>query len=250
MAGPRTSGMSGAAPPHEPRLARMAAQIADASRSRMLAYLLDGEQASAGELARAASVSAATASAHLAQLLDAGLLVCQAHGRHRYYRLADGEVAQALTALALVAERSSHARSWASPQRQRLQHARCCYGHLAGHLGVRLLQALLARDWLHDEGGSFALTEAGEQGLSELGLDPAVWQSPGRSRLAYPCLDWSERRDHLAGRLGRALLEHALAQSWLRRHAGERALQVTPKGQLALASLLGSSLPPSIDSAR
>jgi DNA-binding transcriptional ArsR family regulator len=235
------------AAPHEPRLARVAAMIADASRSRMLAYLLDGSFASAGELARAASVSAATASAHLAQLLDGGLLVCEPRGRHRYYRLADGEVAQALSALALVAERGSHARAWASPERQRLRHARCCYGHLAGELGVRLMQALQQRGWLvadrdadaGGETGALALTEAGRQGLAVLGLDPALWQgSSPHQRLAYGCLDWSERRDHLAGRLGRALLSHALEQGWLRRHAGERALQLTPRGRQALAALL------------
>ncbi|MFT3820308.1 MAG: helix-turn-helix transcriptional regulator [Rubrivivax sp.] len=223
--------------------------IADASRSRMLAYLLDGSFASAGELARAASVSAATASSHLAQLLDGGLLVCEPRGRHRYYRLADGEVAQALSALALVAERGSHARAWASPERQRLRHARCCYGHLAGELGVQLMQALRQRGWLvadpmddtdggDGETGALALTDAGRQGLAALGLDPALWQGAPRQRLAYGCLDWSERRDHLAGRLGRALLSHALDQGWLRRHAGERALQLTPRGRQALAALL------------
>ncbi len=247
------TGRRPAAAPHEPRLARVAALIADASRSRMLAYLLDGSFASAGELARAASVSAATASSHLALLLDGGLLVCEPRGRHRYYRLADGEVAQALSALALVAERGSHARAWASPERQRLRHARCCYGHLAGELGVRLMQALQQRGWLvaghraadaeadaDGDSGALLLTEAGRQGLAALGLDPALWQRPSsaRQRLAYGCLDWSERRDHLAGRLGRALLTHALQQGWLRRHAGERALQLTPLGRRALAALL------------
>jgi DNA-binding transcriptional ArsR family regulator len=212
--------------------------IADASRSRMLAYLLDGEFASAGELARAASVSAATASAHLAQLLDGGLLVCEPRGRHRYYRLADGEVAQALSALALVAERGAHARAWASPQRQRLQAARCCYGHLAGALGVQLMQGLLTQRWLQPAGAEFVLTKLGQQGLAALGLPPTDWQGPSRSRLAYGCLDWSERRDHLAGRLARALLSHALAQGWLRRLDGERALVLTPTGRRRLAPLI------------
>jgi DNA-binding transcriptional ArsR family regulator len=221
-------------------LARVAAQIADASRSRMLSYLLDGEHASASELARAAGVSAATASGHLAQLLDAGFLVCEPRGRHRYYRLADGEIAQALTALALVAERGSHARSWASPQRQRLRQARCCWGHLAGALGVQLLQAMLQQGWLQADGDDFRVTDGGRSGLAALGMAPDVWQGPtsSRGRLAYACLDWSERRDHLAGRLGRALLQHALDQGWLRRHAGERALDLTPRGRSALAGLL------------
>lgn len=237
------AGRKASVTPNEPRLARVAAQIADASRSRMLAYLLDGERASAGELARAAGVSAATASAHLAQLLDGGLLVCEPRGRHRYYRLADGEVAQALTALALVAERSAHRQAWASPQRQRLRHARCCYGHLAGALGVQLHDALLQRGWLCVEETGYVLSDDGRTGLLALGLPAATWQlparSPSRARLAYPCLDWSERRDHLAGRLARALLEHFVERHWLRRQPGERALQVTAAGQQALARLLG-----------
>lgn len=237
MAEPRVARRASAAP-HEPRLARVAAMMADASRSRMLAYLLDGAFASAGELARAASVSAATASAHLAQLLDGGLLVCEPRGRHRYYRLADAEVAQALSALALLAERGTHARSWASPERRRLAHARCCYGHLAGQLGVQLMQGLLQQGWLRPDGADFVVTDAGQRGLAALGLPPQAWQGPSRSRLAYGCLDWSERRDHLAGRLGRALLDHALAQDWLRRRNAERALDLTPTGRRALAALL------------
>ena len=105
--------------PHEPRLARVAALVADPSRARMLAFLLSGEYASAGELARTASVGAATASAHLVKLVDAGLLVCEPRGRHRYFRIADADVAHALEALAMVAERSSHDRTWSAPARLR-----------------------------------------------------------------------------------------------------------------------------------
>jgi DNA-binding transcriptional ArsR family regulator len=108
------------ATPHEPRLARVAAMIADPARSRMLAYLLDGQYASAGELATAAGVQPSTASAHLEKLTRADLVVCEPRGRHRYFKLADGEVAHALQALALVAERGAHDRAWAHPERQRL----------------------------------------------------------------------------------------------------------------------------------
>lgn len=114
--------------PHEPRLARAAALVADPARSRMLAYLLSGEYASAGELAKAASVTAATASGHLRRLLDARFVVCEPRGRHRYFRLADAEVAHALEALALVAERDEHDRGWAHPERQRLRQARAATG--------------------------------------------------------------------------------------------------------------------------
>lgn len=234
-----TAAAKPSATPHEPRLASVAAQIADPSRARMLAYLLDGDYASASELAAAASVTAATASGHLARLLDAGFVVCEPRGRHRYYRLADGEVAQALSALALVAERGTHERAWSSPPRQRLRHARCCYGHLAGRLGVALLRTLLLQRWLEPDGDTLRLTDAGRRGLSAIGFDADAVPHGGAARLAYRCLDWSERRDHLAGRLGAALLEHFTREHWLRRRPGERALEVTPAGRRALAPLLG-----------
>jgi DNA-binding transcriptional ArsR family regulator len=236
--------------PHEPRLARVAALVADATRARMLCFLLTGEYASAGELARAGSVSAATASGHLAKLVDAGLLASEARGRHRYFRLADADVAHALEALAMVAERSSHDRTWAAPARARLREARCCYGHLAGRRGVALLQQMLARGWLVAADDGYALTPAGAHGLDALGFDGPAWLARTTTarktadadaalrRLAYPCLDWSERRDHLAGKLASALLAHFVERGWLRREAGERALALTPPGQLALGELL------------
>lgn len=227
---------------HEPRLARLAALVADASRARMLCFLLGGEYASAGELAQAAGVSAATASSHLAQLLDAGLLACEPRGRHRYYRLADGDVAHALEALAMVAERDSHARSWASPARMRLRHARCCYGHLAGRVGVGLLQTMRERQWLDLTGvNTYEVTDRGAEALSTLGLDGADWQrrSKASARVAYGCLDWSERRDHLAGKLASSWLQHGLTQEWLRPRASERrVLRLTPKGREVLAAWL------------
>ena len=228
------------ATPHEPRFNRVAALIADASRSRMLAYLLAGDCASAGELARAASVSAATASGHLSRLLDEGFVDCEQRGRHRYYRLADGEIAQALSALAMVAERGTHESAWARPERRRLRHARSCYGHLAGELGVTLLQTMLQRDWLRQQGNGFALTETGTKGLQDLGVDDEVLAraTRGGRPMAYGCLDWSERRDHLAGHLASTLLQHFTAQHWLKREPGERALAMTPKGKQMLGSLL------------
>jgi DNA-binding transcriptional ArsR family regulator len=237
-------------PTPEPRLARIAALMADASRARMLSYLLGGEFASAGELAACAAVSPATASAHLARLLDAGLLACESRGRHRYYRLADAEIAHALEALALVAERGAHARAWAAPAQARLREARTCYGHLAGRAGVALLDYLREERWLADiagDGGpAFALSDAGAEGLGRWGLEGESWRlrlaARGSRRQAYPCLDWSERRDHLAGPLASALLAQFIARGWLRRQPGERALLVTPTGRRSLRWLPGGSL--------
>jgi len=228
---------------HEPRLARVAAMVAEPARSRILAFLLDGEYASASELARAGGVQPSTASVHLAQLVDAGLVACEPRGRHRYFRLADGEVAQMLTALALVAERRTHERAWQHPQRAPLREARCCYGHLAGRLGVALFDRLREGGCLCEGEHGFELTDVGCAWLRDLGMEPP--RAIASQRLAYGCLDWSERRDHLAGSLPRALFEAFVDRGWLRRAAspaargGHRVVQVTPSGRRHLLPLLG-----------
>ncbi|MFT3666698.1 ArsR/SmtB family transcription factor [Piscinibacter sp.] len=226
---------------HEPRLARSAAMVADAARSRMLSRLLSGEAATAGELAAAASVTPATASGHLAQLLDAGFVICEPRGRHRYYRLASPTVAHALEALALVAEAGERDAAWQRPERARLREARCCYGHLAGRLGVRLFDALRERGGLLVAAEGFALSDAGRAWLgSGLGFAPAA--PNGRRRYAYACMDWSQRRDHLAGQLADELLAHCLARGWLTRGEG-RALALTPRGHAELLPALGPTAP-------
>ncbi len=223
--------------PHEPRLARVAAIVADPARSRMLAYLLSGEYASASELAKVASVAPATASGHLGKLLDARFVVCEPRGRHRYYRLADAEVAHALEALALVAERDLHDRAWVHPERKRLRLARCCYGHLAGQLAVTVFEALQRGERLKPTPSGYELTDAGRQWLNELGMTPG---SPnGRRRYAYRCLDWSERRDHMAGQLADEIYQHFNRAGWLRRGIG-RAVVVTVTGETELLPRLNA----------
>jgi DNA-binding transcriptional ArsR family regulator len=223
--------------PHEPRLARVAAIVADPARSRMLAYLLSGEYASASELAKIASVTPATASGHLGKLLDAQFVLCEPRGRHRYYRLADAEVAHALEALALVAERGEHDRAWDHPERKRLRFARCCYGHLAGQLAVTVFDALQREDRLTSTSDGYELTDAGRQWLQELGMSPGA--PSGRRRFAYRCLDWSERRDHLAGQLADEIYQHLTQAGWLRRTAG-RAVEITLTGQRDLLPRLNA----------
>ncbi len=186
-------------------------------------------------LAAAASVTPATASGHLAKLLDAGLLICESRGRHRYYKLANQEVAHALEALAVVAERSSHERLWEHPARQRLRFARCCYGHLAGELGVKLLTALHAQGGLVTSQQGFDLTRDGVAWLAHMDLEPKA--PTGTRRYAYPCLDWSERRDHLAGQLADEMLAHFIHKGWVRRADG-RALELTPLGTQVLMPML------------
>jgi DNA-binding transcriptional ArsR family regulator len=219
------------ATPHEPRLARVAAMVADPARSRMLSHLLSGDFATAGELARAATVTAATASGHLARLVDARFVVCEPRGRHRYFRLAGPEVAHALEALALVAEQGERDEAWSRPARRALREARCCYGHLAGRLGVQLFESLLAGEGLQAAPEGYALTDRGRAWLAGLGLEPAA--PSGRRRFAYACMDWSERRDHLAGQLADELFRHCVDRGWLRRGAG-REVELTPVGHRQL----------------
>ena len=220
---------------HEPRLARIAAAVADPTRSRMLCLLLSGEAATAGELASQAGVAPSTTSDHLRQLLDAGLVTGEARGRHRYFRLAGADVAHALEALALVAERGAREAAWEHPGRRGLRQARCCYGHLAGQLGVRLFETLLARERLRATADGYALTDAGHGWLASIGMTPPMPHP--RRRFAYACMDWSERRDHLAGQLATELLGHFVGKGWLRRRP-DRVVEVTPPGARELLSTI------------
>ena len=232
----------------EPRFAKIAAMIGDPTRARMLSALLGGGYIAAGELARAAGVTAQTASTHIARLVDSELVVARSQGRHRYFRLADADVAHALEALSLVAERNAAAGKWEQGAYKPLKAARTCYGHLAGELGVRLFEGLLARGTLVPHDGHLALTDAGREQLGALGLSLPAGASGTARRVAYPCLDWSERRDHLAGSLAVALLEQGLAQGWLLRSKDSRALTLTRSGELAWAPWLDQKSMRSVDS--
>ena len=231
----------------EPRLARVAAAIADPTRARVLARLLDGRLHTAGELATHAGVGAATMSAHLKLLVDEGLARVRPQGRHRYFGLADGDVAHALEALLRVADGreagpAADLARWQRPAMRGLRHARSCYGHLAGELGVRWREGLLAQGWVVAQAqGGYAVTASGREALAAL-MPPGV--EAGR-RVLYDCVDWSERRDHFAGPLAVAWLEAMLARGWLRRAEGSRELALTPPGQLALVDgLLGGLVAP------
>lgn len=224
----------------EPRFARIAAMIGDPTRARMLAALMGGQFLAAGELAAAAGVTAQTASTHIAKLLESDLVVLRTQGRHRYFRLADGEVAHALETLALVAERSGGFAKWEHGAYKPLKAARTCYNHLAGELGVALFDGWRARGTLAPADGCYALTAEGRAELQAIGL-VLPDRPPAARRFAYPCLDWSERRDHLAGSFASAFLDHCLARGWLRRTPGSRAVALTHAGRSALAPWLAAS---------
>lgn len=227
---------------HEPRFARIAAMIGDPTRARMLAALLDGTLMTAGEIARSADVTPQTASAHLAKLLDAELVAVRTQGRHRYFRLADGDVAHAIEALAVVADKDSgvelRRRRWSRDAMKPLRHARTCYGHLAGVLGVRLHDGLIERRMVVLQDDRYEVDDAAMTRIAALGFDAATVPSPARG-VVYPCVDWSERRDHFAGPLAVALLEHFVARRWLTRSNDSRALVIGPVADRPFSELLG-----------
>lgn len=215
---------------HGPEIARLAALIGDPARANMLTAVMDGGALTASELALEAGVTKQTASAHLAKLSEAGLLATAAQGRHRYYRLAGRDVADLLEGLMAFAAGHGPTRTRPGPKEPALRHARVCYDHLAGDLGVLLCDTLIARGWLADARGAVSLSRRGEERLGGLGLDLAALAQLKRP-LCRLCLDWSERRHHLAGALGTAILDHIYAAGWARRARGSRAVEFTPVGE-------------------
>ena len=210
-------------------MARVAALVGDPARANILASLMDGLAHTPTELALDAGISTATASGHLAQLLDGRLVAVTAQGRHRYYRLASEEIARMLEGIMAVGA-EPEARRRATPHvPAELREARSCYDHLAGRLGVAVADGLVMQGGLVLESEAAAVTESGMRLLRDLGINLA--QAPGSRRmLCRPCLDWSERCPHLAGRLGAALFEHFLSERWVERVATSRAIRVTAAG--------------------
>lgn len=237
--------MAASKEPGAPRLAALASLIADETRAACLLALLDGRAWTAGELARHAGVAASTASEHLGKLVAGGLLAEERQGRHRYLRLADARAAQLLEGLAGYAvpdggERPPTLR--AASARTAMARGRTCYDHLAGRLGITVTDAMIERGLLRAEvdSSTFALTDAGHGWFRALGapLEPGP-----RRPLARGCLDWTERRLHLAGRAGAALCAHAFAAGWVERIGSERAVRVTGAGERALRAELGVAAP-------
>jgi DNA-binding transcriptional ArsR family regulator len=215
--------------------AQIAACIAEPVRARMLYCLLDGRARTGTELGLIGAVSPSTASVHLARLTRHGLLSVHAQGRHRYYRLADAQVASALEALSVVAGR--HA-GFTPATPVNLRAARTCYDHMAGAVAVELHDRLLGLGWLQTVAGTdaYRVSPLGTKELLRFDIDTRALNGM-RRRLAYACLDWSERKPHIGGALGAALLQLALARKWVIRHHDERRLTVTPRWRSALQTL-------------
>lgn len=210
--------------------AAIAALAGDPARACMLQALMDGRALTAAELAHAAGITAQTASGHLSRMVAAGLLRVEPQGRHRYHRLASPAVARMMESIMQVASaRVPTPRPVRTGPRDRaLAQARTCYDHLAGRLGVALADAMVAGGHVELADDAGLITAQGRDFLSNLGL-PLPGTGTTRA-FCRPCLDWSERRPHLAGALGRALCTHAFDQGWIRRVDGTRAVSVTPMG--------------------
>ena len=215
------------------QIALIASLIGDKARSAILVALLSGRALTAGELAREADISPQTASSHLNKLVAGGLVTVAAQGRHRYYQLSNSEVVHALEALALIAPRADK-----HPQKplDDIRYARSCYDHLAGKIGVLLTQALLKQKYITLVDKDYVITSPGKKFFATFGINTTQLTNT-RRRLAYPCLDWSERVHHLAGALGAALLQSIIEKRWGIRSKKSRALHLTPLGQHKLNSV-------------
>ncbi len=215
-----------------PDIARAAALIGDPARANILTALLSGKALTPSELAREAGVTAQTASSHLAKLESGGLTVTRRQGRHRYVTLASEEVVAVLEILTSLAARNGHLRTRTGPRDPDMRAARVCYNHLAGARAVQLYGHLCASGALTVTQAGITLTDSGAAAMDAFGIDLAALAGK-RSPLCRECLDWSERRSHLGGSLGRALLTRMEDLGWLARVPGSRTVTFTPRGQRA-----------------
>ncbi len=219
----------------------VAALVGDPARANMLTALLSGRALTATELAQEAGVTPQTASSHLAKLEGGGLIEPEKQGRHRYYRLADPDVADVLEKLAGLAARAGHMRVRTGPKEPELRRARICYDHLAGDLGVQMLDSMTRQKLVRRRKQEIVLTEDGEHFLAQhLRISPEMLAHPRRP-VCKACLDWSARRHHLAGTLGAALMKRFTELKWAARDAtpGSRVVNFSRAGEKHFAALFG-----------
>lgn len=220
-----------------PDFSSLAALVGDPARANILVALMSGMALTAGELAREAGITPQTTSAHLTKLVEARLILVEVQGRHRYFRLAGQDVAIALEGLMVLAARTGQLRTRPGPRDAALRAARVCYDHLAGTKGVRLYEDLMSLGALVATSGGLGLSAAGRARFLAEGIDLAALE--GRSRpLCRACLDWSERRDHLAGALGAAILGLILDRGWARRDTQSRAILFSREGERRFGAFL------------
>jgi len=228
--------------------AEIAALAGDPGRAGMLHALMDGRALTASELARVAGIAPQTASGHLGRMTAVGLISVERQGRHRYHRLATPAVAHMLESIMQVASdlEPPGRRLTVGPRDAALRHARTCYDHLAGRLGVAIADALVAHGHAEFADGGGIITDSGVKFLADIGVGVRALECSRFSKrkrvLCRPCLDWSERRPHLAGAIGAAICSHSLARGWISRIPGTRAVTITPPGALVFREKFGAAL--------
>jgi len=215
-----------------PNIAKIGALLGDNARARMLSCLMHGKALTASELAMEAGITAQTATTHLARLKDGGLLTLRKQGRHKYFSLANEDVATLLETLMGLSAGNEALKTLTGPNDTAMRHARVCYNHLAGSKGIQLFDSLLAGKYIQPKNGNLFLSKSGECFIQNFGIDLEQLQK-SRSPLCRECLDWSERRSHLAGSLGRALLTQFENLKWVRRDPKSRIIKFTAKGERA-----------------
>ena len=225
-----------------PDITNVAALVGDPARANMLSALMSGLALTAGELAREAHVTAQTASAHLAKLRDANLVTMVVQGRHRYFRLAGSDVAAALEGLMDLAARTGKPRTRPGPRDVAMRAARICYDHLAGTAGVRLFDALITQSTVVVSAEGLSLSSAGRARFVAEGVDLEAMQANNKA-LCRTCLDWSERRAHLAGPLAKALLDLFFARGWAHRETSSRVIRFSKTGQAAFEAFIVTPTP-------
>lgn len=217
----------------EDQFVKTATLIGDATRASILWNLLDGRAFTATELAVAVGTSAQNISMHLGKLLDANLICVEKQGRHKYYRFSNKEVAYAVEAMANLIPKPKVAVKMKSEEYPPIKYCRTCYDHLAGKIGVALADSLLEQKIIIEKNGIFEISIDGEKWFSDFGINLENAQKQKRFFLK-PCLDWSERRNHIAGSIGSLLLNKMISEDWLRKTKDSRAITITGKGEKEL----------------
>jgi DNA-binding transcriptional ArsR family regulator len=222
-----------------PDIAHVAALIGDPARANMLTALMSGKALTVSELAEESGVTIQTASSHLSKLDDGGLLRPRKQGRHKYFSLANDEVAHVLEGLMGLAAGAGHLRKRTGPKDAELREARVCYNHLAGDMGTQMFDSLMAQGHIVLDGEDLDLTDAGNAFVADFDIDLQALRK-ARAPLCRECLDWSERRSHLAGSLGRAFLSRFEELSWAKRDQKSRVVTFSPSGAKAFNKLFAT----------
>jgi len=222
----------------EPNIAYIANLIGDTARAKMLTALMSGKALTATELSLEAEITPQTASSHLTKLVEGELLIVRKQGRHKYFQLKNRQVAELIEQMLNISARVSNARVSTGPKNQRLRKARVCYDHLAGEMGVKLFDALVNQGQLVEDSSEINLTETGREFFQNLGVDFSIFAT-NRRPLCKACLDWSERRSHLAGSLGKWVLTDAISRNWASQDLDSRVIAFTPQGLKAFSKRYG-----------